>query len=131
MNDTVLKLLAVILIASALILLLRSYKAEYAFLLSLAAAVGVLLILLGAIIPEISRVRTLFEKSGNASAYFTIALKALGIAYITGFAADTCRDFGQTALAQIADIAGKCAVFVLSIPLMCAVLETALKFIKI
>lgn len=131
MNDTLLKLLAIILIASALILLLRSYRPEYAFLLSLAAAVGVLLMLVGTVSPEISRIRSLFEKSGNTSVYFTIALKALGIAYITGFAADTCRDFGQTALAQIADIAGKCAVFTLSIPLMCAVLETALKFTRL
>lgn len=131
MNDTLIKILAIVIIVAALSMLLRSYRQEYAFLLVLAAAAAVLVFLFSSVFPTIDRVRALFEKSGNAAVYFATALKALGVAYITGFAADICRDFGQTALAQVADIAGKCAVFALSLPLMCAVLETALKFAKL
>ncbi len=128
MNDILIKILALLIIAAAMSLIIRTHRPEYAFLLVLAAAAGVLVYLLGSIYPQVQKVSALFTKSGNSTVYFITALKALGIAYITGFAADVCRDFGHTALAQIADLAGKCAVFALSIPLMCAVLEAALSF---
>lgn len=131
MNDTLIKILAIVIIVAALSMLLRSYRQEYAFLLVLAAAATVLIFLFSSVFPTIDKVRSLFEKSGNVVVYFATALKALGIAYITNFAADVCRDFGHTALAQIADVSGKCAVFVLSLPLMSAVLETALRFAKL
>ena len=54
-------------------------------------------------------------------------VKALGIAYISEFAADTCRDFGQSALAAKAEFAGKCAIFILCVPPAISVLEAAFK----
>ncbi|MFQ8952752.1 MAG: SpoIIIAC/SpoIIIAD family protein [Oscillospiraceae bacterium] len=53
-----------------------------------------------------------------------MALKALGIGYITGFIADACRDGDRQALRK-AELAGKCAVFIL-LPLIASILETAL-----
>ena len=62
--------------------------------------------------------------------YFSVALKAIGIGYITGFIADACRDGGQASLAGKAELAGKCAVFILVLPLIASILETALGFLK-
>ncbi|MEE1277947.1 MAG: SpoIIIAC/SpoIIIAD family protein, partial [Acutalibacteraceae bacterium] len=61
--------------------------------------------------------------------YMKTALKALGICYITQFAADVCRDFGQTALASKAELAGKCAIFLLSLPLVTSIVEIAVNMI--
>lgn len=129
MSADFLRLTALIVIVSVMAVLIKARLPEYSFLLVLAAICVSLLFVFTYIFPHIEKLRGLFEKSGNTSLYFGIALKALGIAYITDFAVNTCRDFGLNALAQIADIAGKGAVFILSIPLICAVLETALKFV--
>ena len=67
---------------------------------------------------------------GVEAEYFKVALKALGIGYITSFAADSCRDAGQSALASKAELAGKCAVWMLSLPLVVSVLKIAVGFIK-
>lgn len=67
---------------------------------------------------------------GLAYSHFYVALKALGICVITGFIADVCRDAGQTALANKAELAGRCAVFILSLPLLSSLLDTAVGFIK-
>ena len=129
MSVDFIRLTALIIIVAVMAVLLRTRLPEYSFLLVLAAVSTVLLFVLGYIFPHIEILRRLFEKSGNTSVYFGVALKALGIAYITDFAVNTCRDFGLNSLAQIAQITGKGAVFILSIPLICAVLESALKFI--
>lgn len=129
MNSDFIKIIALVIIAAVFAIVLRTNLQEYSFLLVLAVVSAVLLTVLSNIFPSIEKLRSMFEDSGNASVYFLAALKALGIAYITGFAANVCRDFGQTALAQIAEIAGKGAVFILSIPLICAVMQAALKFV--
>ena len=75
----------------------------------------------------------LFEKLGDngvKTEYFKIALKAVGIAYITDFIADASRDAGQTSIASKAELAGKSAIFLLSVPVLMSVLETAIGFIK-
>ena len=123
------KIVAVILIVSVLAVLLRSRLAEYSFLLSAAVVCSVIVFALGYIFPQIQKIQSLFEKSGNSVVYFTVALKALGISYIADFAENICRDFGLNALAQATDIVSKGTIFILSVPLICAVLECALKFV--
>ena len=76
------------------------------------------------------KMQPVLEEYGIKTEYFKVALKALGIGYITSFIADACRDSGQTSLAAKAELAGKTAIFLLSVPLIISVLETAIGFIK-
>ena len=128
MTDVFIKISAVLVITAVFTVLIKQYKPEYAMLLSITAVIFAVLIILENLLGAINRVKDIFSASGNALSYFTVAFKALGISYISGFAADTCRDFGQSSLASKAEFAGKCAIFVLSVPLMCNVLEKALEF---
>ena len=128
MSEVLIKVLLLLITVAAIAVVLKSRSAEFSFLLILAVAALVLLWLLSEISPYLNRVLNIFSKSGNNIVYFKTALKALGIAYVTNFAAEVCRDFGQNALASHAELAGKFAIFALSVPLMCAVLETAIRF---
>lgn len=127
MNIT--SVLGLCVIASMLSLLLISYRAEYSMVIVLLAGIFVVLLCIGYISPAIADIKTLLSRTGLPLSQFKIALKALGICYITQFAAELCRDFGQTSLASKAELVGKCAVFVLSVPLLRAVVEIALSFI--
>ena len=129
MSGEIIRTSAIIIIISVLIILLRSRLGEYSFLLLIATVCIVLFMVLGNLFSAFSKIRDLFNKSGNISEYFTVALKALGISYITAFAADSCRDFGLSALAQTSEIVGKSAIFILSLPLVTAILDAALKFV--
>lgn len=128
MSSELIRILGLIAVVSVFSVLLKDYRPEYSMLLILATSVAVLILIFEKLIPVISSLKSTFEKSGLAAEYFSVALKALGISYISGFVADTCRDFGHTALASKAELAGKCAVFILSFPLLVTVLETALGF---
>ncbi len=129
MSGELIKAVATVIIAAVIILSLRPHLQEYAFLLVIAVVCVVLLTVFGNLLSSILKLREIFNQSGNINVYFSTALKSLGIAYITGFASDVCKDFGLSALAKTAEIAGKGAVFVLSIPLVVAVMESALKFV--
>ena len=128
MTSTLIKVLAVILISAVMVLYIAPQKGETAFMLSLAAGAVVILYLINRILPNIATLEAAFRKAGGISQYFTVSLKALGISYVTSFAADTCRDFGQSALAAKAEFAGKCAIFILCVSPAVNVLEAALKF---
>lgn len=129
MSGELIRVIVVIIIAAVLITAVRMRLPEYGFLITIAVMCVVFITVIGNLFGAISQLRELFNKSGNTGTYFVVALKALGISYITMFAADVCRDFGLTSFAQTAELCGKIAIFVLSLPLMSAVLDAAVKFV--
>ena len=128
MTAFLIKALSAVAICACFAVALNTQKPEYSFLLSIACGVAVILAVLDTVLPSVTRIKVLFEKADGATSYFSFALKALGIGYLTGFIADTCRDFGQSSLALKAELAGKCAIFILCVPLVSSILEAALKF---
>lgn len=115
---------------AALCVILKQRNSEYVLFITLAAGVAVFAVLFKNIAGSIASVEQMLSTYGVETEYFKVALKALGIGYITSFAADACRDAGQGALAAKAELAGKCAVWLLSLPLVVSVLEMAVGFIK-
>lgn len=130
MNAEIFKILALLLIAAAICIVLRQNGSEYSLFIAVAAGVCVILIILKRISAPITAIKESLERYGVETEYFKVALKAVGISYLTSFIADACRDSGQASLASKALLAGKCAIFILSVPLIISVLETAVGFIK-
>ncbi len=128
MTELFLKVIGIVLVAAVTSVLLKGYRPEFAFLITVAACVVALLIVINGVWPFVKYLSDILGRANIDISYFTVVLKALAISYIASFAADTCRDFGQSALALKAELAGKCAIFALCVPLMKNVLETALGF---
>lgn len=125
----ILPFIGIALIATVLLTLLRIERPELAVLLS--TAVGVILFLL--IINRLGYVIQQFEglttKAGVDPFYLQTVFKVIGIAYITGFAAQVCRDSGEGALALKLELAGKVAILILTVPVMTAILQMLLRVI--
>ena len=126
----IIKILATILIAALLSLLLKNKQSEYSFLIIIICTGLVLNFVVKRIIVPISLIEQKIESYGIDNSYFKVALKSLGIGYITSFISDSCKDSGQTALAHKAELAGKCAIFIISFPLTLSILEAAVGFVK-
>lgn len=122
-------LLALCVIAALIAVILASHKREFAFAAAAAAGIIIIILLLSYISPHIEKLSSLFDATGIESGYFSIIFKALGISLITQFASDICRDFGQTSLASKAEFIGKCAIFILSVPLLENILTVAITLI--
>ena len=128
--DEVFKILGICIVGSAISIILKPKSGEYSFVLALATGIIALTFVINAVSKPISELNDRLLVSGVKTEYFGIALKAVGIAYITDFVADSCRDAGMTSIASKAELVGKTAIFTLSVPLMMSVLETAIGFIK-
>lgn len=124
------KVLGICIITAVLALILKQQKGEYAFLISLAGGLAVMIYIINGVVPQAAAIGMRLSEYGVNTEYFKIAFKALGIGYITSFVADACRDSGQASLAGKAELAGKCAVFLISLPLISGILKTALSLLK-
>ncbi len=84
-----------------------------------AAAAGVVMLAYIAIqvIPVLEYVKTLSYQSGM-TAYFTVAVKALGIALVCQLASEICRDCGETSVGGRIELAGKAGIIVISLPVL-------------
>ncbi len=113
-----LKIIGMCLIAAGAAVMLNQYKKEYAAAISVGLGCMILLAVLSAVLPAFSVISGYLDSAGVNGKYFLTAVKAVAIGYLSQFAADTCRDFGQSAIAAKAELAGKTAIFLLSVPIL-------------
>ncbi len=130
MSTGTLSILGLCLVTAVICTVLKPKGGEYALLTAAAAGVFIGILLLKRLSEPISFLKEELNSYGINTEYFKVALKAVGIGYVTAFVADACRDCGQSSLALKAEFAGKCAIFILSVPLMMSVLQTAVGFLK-
>lgn len=130
MSESLFKILIFILLTLFAVLLLKQRSSEYAFLVSLAAGCIAVVFVLSFLKGKIDDIKSTIEDLGVSTEYFTVALKAVGIGYISSFVADSCKDAGQNALAAKAELAGKVAIFILTVPMVTGILKTAVGFIN-
>ena len=116
-------------IAAILSAVLKRYHQEYAILVTIGVGILLLLGILSSITPILEKLEQMISLAGIEGDSLSILLKALGICFLAQFAADSCRDAGESALAAKVELAGKAAVVVLSLPLFENIASTALSLI--
>ncbi|MCI1982452.1 MAG: stage III sporulation protein AD [Oscillospiraceae bacterium] len=112
--------------AAVIAAMLRRYHQEYAVLLSIAAGILILTEVLANIAPAVRQISQLLSSAGLTAGYAAILFKTLGICFLAQFAADSCRDAGENALASKVELAGKIAVVILALPLFEKIASTAI-----
>lgn len=123
-------ILSLLLIAAFLTVLLRQYRPELALGVGLIAGVLLLTAVLRVLSPTLSSLQRMLDAAALPAAYTGILFKALGICLLTQFAADACRDAGETALAAKAELAGKIMLLILSLPLFEKITSLALELMQ-
>lgn len=103
--------------AAGTAILLKQYKPEYAFGVSIIAGVIFLLFVVTKIGSVADEITSFITTSGIASEHYGIVLRCLGICLLTNAAAETCKDCGQSSIASKVVIAGKAIILVLAFPL--------------
>lgn len=116
-------------VVTLLILIIRRERPELAVQLSLTLATIIFLLILNKISVVLDLFRDLAEKASISQLYLNTLLKIIGIAYITEFGAQVCRDAGEGAVAGKIEFAGKVLVMVMAIPIIALVLDTIVRLI--
>ena len=115
----------ILLVSAFLTVLLRQYRPETALGISIAAGVGVTVLLVAVLNEPLKTASNWLKKGGVDEAMITLMLKALGICLLTQTTADVCRDAGDSSLAARAEFVGKGALLLLVIPVFVQLVELA------
>ena len=111
---------------SAAAMTVRAYKPELGQQAAIAAAALVLLYAVKSMGGVIETLRGLLNEYGVPSEFLSLLRKLTGIVYMAQFAADLCRDAGESAIAGRVELAGRIMVVTLCLP----VIKSALDMIK-
>ncbi len=117
------------LVSAVIAVMLRRYNQEYAVVVSITAGVIILVQILANIVPAIRQINSLLTAAQMPTEYGIILFKTLGICFLAQFAADSCRDAGEGALASKVELAGKISIVILALPLFEKIASTALALI--
>lgn len=107
----------VLLCAAVLAAVLRAHRPELALGLSIAAGALVVGLLLQELAPLVSSIRRMLTVGGLSETALFVVLRAAGVCFVTQWAADTCRDAGQAALAGKAELVGRVLLLLMTVPL--------------
>ncbi|MDR1241055.1 MAG: stage III sporulation AC/AD family protein [Oscillospiraceae bacterium] len=119
---------ALILITGIITVILRKYTAEYAMLFLIGSCIFFLVIIISNVSKVLNEINFMFGMAKFPEGSQAIILKTLGICLLTQFAADFCRDCGETALSNKVEIAGKSAAILSALPLFKSIIEIAANF---
>ena len=123
MSAEVVKIASAAVVTCFLAVLLKQYKSEYA--IAVAVCGGILIFVLT--VPNISQtfvdLKSFADRTGIGREMILPALKAVGIAYITAYTAELCRDAGENALAAKVEMAGKIIMLSIALPVAAAMFD--------
>jgi stage III sporulation protein AD len=118
MVEKISAILCLCILASVMCRLIGKYNKEQEIMLAAAVCTVILCFVLLYISPVLGFIEELCRLCSVDEKYTLILFKSLGICYITRFACDICKDCGETAVASVAEVSGKTALLVISLPLL-------------
>lgn len=110
---------------------LKNWRAEIAIQISLVASVVIFFMALPYLKAVFEMFQNISKQIGLEIKYITIVLKVIGIAYITQFGAEICRDAGENAIASKIEFGGKVMIVTLSMPILYSFLDVVNSIIKL
>ena len=123
------KIACIGLMAVFLAMTLKNIQSEYAMIIGIAAC----MILFGF---SLTKLEVIMESIKNLRQYVTInsmyigiVLKVVGIAYISEFSANLCKDAGYSGIASQIEMFGKLSILVMSMPILTTLLTTIQEFV--
>jgi stage III sporulation protein AD len=103
--------------------MVKSYKSEFATYVIIATVMVIFIMVVAKLTVVFDFLSEIYNQISYGKNFFPIILKVLAVAYIADFAAQICRDSGETAIAGKVELAGKVMIFYLAIPVMMSVME--------
>jgi len=110
-------------IASILSITLKRHNPEISMVIGIVAGVIIVMIVmpkLGVVIDMFYRIS---QNTNLDKVYIAIVLKIIGIAYISEFGVQICKDAGEGAIASKIELVGKITIMLVSAPILVALME--------
>ena len=121
-----LRLIALCILTSGMIMLLRQMHPQTAALLSVAFGAMLLICVLPFAAQQVREIMEFLENSGLDGEYGAVMLKATGIVLVTQLAGEICRELDAPATAGRAELCGRIALLGVAAPVFISLTQTAM-----
>lgn len=119
--------------ATVLTLVIVTHLRRDGPVLAMITSLAFTVLLLLFVLPEVGQIVRLLEelssRAGVRSGYLAVLWKAIGISYLTAFAAELSRDAGEKTIASGVELAGKVMVLITALPVVVAILDQLVEFL--
>lgn len=109
-------------------MVLSEIKKEYAVLLKISAVSLMAVAVVTVLSSKMSQLVSMFSELTSYPELISVMIKGVIISVITTICADICTEGGNLSLAGTIRFAGRVMIFILSYPLIEAVIKTAISF---
>ena len=117
------KIVSIAIIASIIIVYLKSINSEFYLLAIIASGIILLSMAFDYLVLTFEFFNRLIELTGVSREFYQIIFKITGIGYMIEFATGTISDFGVNGMAEKLVFVGKIIIFSLSLPIVYAVIN--------
>jgi stage III sporulation protein AD len=117
MEAELIRIAGIGIVTALLAIVLSDKKPELGMLLGLSFGVMALVIALGKAGAILEVIKESIEQAGIDGKLLVPVLKVTGMAYITQFSVDACKDAGQNAIAAKIETVGKIMMMVTAVPI--------------
>ncbi|MCT4565280.1 MAG: stage III sporulation protein AD [Maledivibacter sp.] len=121
------KIVALGITATILAVIVKQFKPEYGVHISIATGVVIFLLMISKLASILEVIHGLTNKLDMEVVYLKSIFKIIGIAYITEFGAQVCKDTGESSIASKIEFAGKIIIMALALPILLSVLNLIIK----
>jgi stage III sporulation protein AD len=125
----ILQIVGLCITATALVLVLRRDRPEIALQIGLAVSAIVFIAIASRLVSTLTVLRDLAERAQVNTLHLNVVLKIIGVAYVTEFGAQICRDANESAIAGKVELAGKVIILALAIPIVLAVMDAIIRLL--
>lgn len=127
MDVEVFQLVGLGIVAAILALVLKQHKPELSLFIAIASGVIILLMVTGRLVAVVTVLDDMARRANLDQAHLSVVLKAIGIAYITEFGAQVCKDAGENSIASKIELGGKIIILSLTLPILVGLIEVILQ----
>ena len=127
--ENIIKIIAIGFIAIITIIIIKQYRPEFAIYISIIAGIFMLYIAMDKLNGIVSLLQSISEKAGINHVFLEILLKITGIAFLSEFAINICKDTGDSAIASKVELGSKIIIISMSIPIISSLMELILNIL--
>ncbi|HBY19947.1 MAG: stage III sporulation protein AD [Clostridiales bacterium GWE2_32_10] len=123
------QIIAICLVGVMMITIVGQNNKEYAIYIRIVVAVIVFFAIFTKLQSVAKLLTDIVSKTSISSTYIEIILKIIGIAYLSEFGSQICKDANENALASKIEFAGKILIMVIATPIITAIMEELSNFL--
>lgn len=111
-------------------LILKGVNERFAVYVTIGGAILILFYVVSKLTSVFSFIQHLADSAGVKNQYFEVVLKGLTVCYLGEFTVSSCKDCGQNGWGDKVELACRCTLLVLAIPLFEDFLEVILGLLE-